>query len=66
MYLVAFLCIVVHPKRFTIMWGGGVYPQPPPDILRCILLLLEFNFFKVNVKCARCFLSYLSKGKKGK
>ncbi len=24
----AFLCIVVHPKRFTIMWGGGVSPQP--------------------------------------
>ncbi len=24
-----FLCIVVHPKRFTIMWGG-VSPQPPP------------------------------------
>ncbi len=21
-------CIVVHPKRFTIMWG--VSPQPPP------------------------------------
>ncbi len=26
----ALLCIVVHPKRFTIMWGGGVSPQPPP------------------------------------
>ncbi len=25
----ALLCIVVHPKRFTIMWGG-VSPQPPP------------------------------------
>ncbi len=25
-----FLCIAVHPKRFTIMWGGGVSPQPPP------------------------------------
>ncbi len=27
------LCIVVHPKRFTIMCvggGGGVSPQPPP------------------------------------
>ncbi len=25
------LCIVVHPTRFTIMWGGGgVSPQPPP------------------------------------
>ncbi len=25
------LCIAVHPKRFTIMWGGGgVSPQPPP------------------------------------
>ncbi len=25
------LCIVVHPKRFTIRgWGGGVSPQPPP------------------------------------
>ncbi len=24
----ALLCIVVHPKRFTIMWG--VSPQPPP------------------------------------
>ncbi len=24
----ALLCIVVHPKRFTIM--GGVSPQPPP------------------------------------
>ncbi len=24
------LCIVEHPKRFTIMWGGGgVSPQPP-------------------------------------
>ncbi len=23
------LCIAVHPKRFTIMWGGGS-PQPPP------------------------------------
>ncbi len=28
----ALLCIVVHPKRFTIMWGGGggVTLQPPP------------------------------------
>ncbi len=27
----ALLCIVVHPKRFTIMWGGGgVSLQPPP------------------------------------
>ncbi len=25
----ALLCMVVHPKRFTIMWGG-VSPQPPP------------------------------------
>ncbi len=25
----ASLCIVVHPKCFTIMWGG-VSPQPPP------------------------------------
>ncbi len=25
------LCIVVHPKRFTIMGGGGgISPQPPP------------------------------------
>ncbi len=24
----AFLCIFVHPKRFTVMWG--VSPQPPP------------------------------------
>ncbi len=24
----ALLCMVVHPKRFTIMWG--VSPQPPP------------------------------------
>ncbi len=24
------LCIAVHPKNFTIMWGGGVSPQPPP------------------------------------
>ncbi len=28
---IALLCIVVHPKRFSIMWGGGgVSPQPPP------------------------------------
>ncbi len=26
----ALLCIAVHPKRFTIMCGGGVSPQPPP------------------------------------
>ncbi len=28
----ALLCIVVHPKSFTIMWGGGggASPQPPP------------------------------------
>ncbi len=30
MHLYSALCIVVHPKRFTIMWGGGVSPQPPP------------------------------------
>ncbi len=29
MHLYSALCIVVHPKRFTIMWGG-VSPQPPP------------------------------------
>ncbi len=28
----ALLCIAVHPKRFTIMWGGGVSPQPPPVV----------------------------------
>ncbi len=27
-YIVLLLCIVVHPKRFTIMWQ--VSPQPPP------------------------------------
>ncbi len=27
-YIALLLCIVVHPKRFTIMWG--VSPQPPP------------------------------------
>ncbi len=29
----ALLCIIVHPKCSTIMWGGGgggVSPQPPP------------------------------------
>ncbi len=26
----ALLCITVHPKRFRIMRGGGVSPQPPP------------------------------------
>ncbi len=26
----ALLCIVVHPKPFTIMWRGGVSPQPLP------------------------------------
>ncbi len=26
----ALLYIVVHQKRFTIMWGGGVSTQPPP------------------------------------
>ncbi len=27
----ALLRIAVHPKHFTIMWGGGgVSPQPPP------------------------------------
>ncbi len=30
-HIYRFLCIVVHPKRFTIMWGGGVSPQPPPN-----------------------------------
>ncbi len=32
MHLYSALCIVVQPKRFTIMWvgGGGVSPQPPP------------------------------------
>ncbi len=24
------LCIAVHPKRFTVIWGGGVSPQPSP------------------------------------
>ncbi len=23
-FIQRFLCIVVHPKRFTIMWGGGL------------------------------------------
>ncbi len=29
---IALLCIAVHPKRFTIMWGGGGggSPQPAP------------------------------------
>ncbi len=26
----ALLCIAMHPKRFTIMWG--VSPQPPPVV----------------------------------
>ncbi len=26
----ALLCIAIHPKRFTIMWGRRVSPQPPP------------------------------------
>ncbi len=29
-YIALLLCIAIHPKRFTIMWGGGVSPQPPP------------------------------------
>ncbi len=28
MHLYSALCIVVHPRRFTIMWG--VSPEPPP------------------------------------
>ncbi len=28
-YIALLLCIAIHPKRFTIMWGG-VSPQPPP------------------------------------
>ncbi len=28
-YIVLLLCIAIHLKRFTIMWGG-VSPQPPP------------------------------------
>ncbi len=28
MHLYSVLCTAVHPKRFTIMWGGS--PQPPP------------------------------------
>ncbi len=28
MHLYSALCIVVYPKRYTIMWG--VSPQPPP------------------------------------
>ncbi len=27
-YIALLLCIAIHPKRFTIMWG--VSPQPPP------------------------------------
>ncbi len=27
-YIALLLCIAIHPKRFTIMWG--VTPQPPP------------------------------------
>ncbi len=61
----AFLCIVVHPKRFTIIMGGKKFNSSNNkiqrrtsgggDVLCCILLLLELNFFIVNVKCARCF-----------
>ncbi len=29
MHLCSALCIVVHPKRLKIMWGG-VFPQPAP------------------------------------
>ncbi len=38
------LCIAVHPKRFTIMWGGGgVSPQPPP------VVLIHFNISFIPV-----------------
>ncbi len=41
----ALLCIVVHPKRFTIMCvcGGGVSPQPPPV---CSIHLEKKNIFQ--------------------
>ncbi len=29
-YIALLLCIAIHPKRFTIMRGGGFSPQPPP------------------------------------
>ncbi len=29
-HLYSALCIAVHQKCFTIIWGGGVSPQPPP------------------------------------
>ncbi len=35
-------------------------------VLRCILLLLEFNFFKVNIKCAQCFYKLFNQRKEGK
>ncbi len=40
----ALLCIVVHPKRFTIMWGGGggFSPQPAPV---CSIHLDDFVVF---------------------
>ncbi len=34
---IALLCIVVHPKRFTIMWG--VSPQLPPQCAASIWMM---------------------------
>ncbi len=33
-YMSVLLCFVVHPKCFTIIWGGGgVSPQPTPVVV---------------------------------
>ncbi len=42
----AFLCIAVHPKRFTIMWGG-FSPQPPP-VCSIHLGFIEIPTIKIN------------------
>ncbi len=45
------LCIALHPKHFTIMWG--VSPQPPPVCsihLDNVFIISNFGLFKLKKK----------------
>ncbi len=40
----ALLCIVVHPKRFTIMWGGSLLNQHQCAASTWMILLCFFIY----------------------
>ncbi len=54
----AFLCIVVHPKRFTIMWGGHAFSSNEGYWIKMLLQTIIKKNHLFNLKLDASFIFF--------